>query len=407
MAPHILVVEDEALLAKAMAATLRNAGMEVSVVHNGDEGLELARRLHPDVILLDVMLPGRSGIDVCATLKTQPATTSIPIIIISARATPQDRMRGLIAGADQYLTKPFSPTQLLELLQHVLKGQPGREWQPQKSILGAIPSDQLVIYAEELSQLYREVRREHATLEQLHRQLQETARLKDAFFRATAQDLSILLQALQEHIGRLSSEEATRARLDLETLSTVMTGYLTQLVEMINLTAHPAPPSPTRFNILKTLPWVLQPEMLEIQKEGISTQLRLPDTLPAVLGDIEVIKAAAHYLLLNARQITAPSGNLTVRVFAQTEAERTLVVFQVACSPLKFPADTVLKLSTGDPLPSEVAAQGLALLGWAMRWGFLRYLTAQNQGWVRLFIAGPGASLIMTLPGELLPADAG
>jgi len=405
VAPHILVVEDEALLAKAIAATLRNAGMEVTVVHNGEEALEVARRLHPDVILLDVMLPGRSGIDVCATLKTQPATVSIPIIMVSARSTPQDRMRGLIAGAEQYLTKPFSPTELLELLQHVLKGEPGREWQPQKSVLGAMPADQLVIYAEELSQLYRQVRRDHATLEQLHRQLQETARLKDMFFRASAQDLSALLLALQTQVERLSAEAADAAQ-DLHHLSEVMAQYLSQLIEMIGLTARPAVPSPTRLNLLKMLSWLLQPYLLEAQRGGVITQVRLPENLPAVIADMELIKAALGYLLANARQITAPGGTLTVRAFTQTEEERTLVVLQVACSPLKLPVDTVLKLSTGDPLPSEMVAQGLTLLGWTMRWGFLRYVTATYRGWVRLLAAGPGVSFILCLPAEAgLPAD--
>ncbi len=407
MAPHILVVEDEVLLAKAIAATLRNAGMEVTVVHNGEEALEVARRLHPDVILLDVMLPGRSGIDVCATLKTQPATVSIPIIIVSARSTPQDRMRGLIAGADQYLTKPFSPTELLELLQHVLKGQPGREWQPQKSVLGAMPADQLVVYAEELSQLYRQVRRDHAALEQLHRQLQETARLKDMFFRAIAQDLSVLLMALQTQVERLPAKAADAGQ-DLQHLSEIMAQYLSQMIEMIGLTARPAVPSPTRLNLLKVLPWLLQPYLLEAQTAGVTTQVRLPESLPALVGDLELIKVALSYLLANARQITALGGTMTVRAFTQTEEERALVVLQVVCSPLKLPVDTVLKLSTGDPLPPELAAQGLSFLGWTMRWGFLRYVTATYRGWVRLLAAGPGVSLILCLPAEAeLPAEPG
>lgn len=399
MAAHVLIVEDEKLLAKAIAATLRNAGLDVTVVHNGDEALEVVQRLRPDVILLDVMLPGKSGIDVCATLKTQPATVDIPVIMVSARSTPQDRMRGLIAGAEQYLSKPFSPTELLELIHHVLAGRSGRDWQAQKPVLGAMPAEQLVIYAEELSQLYRQIRHDHTELEKLNRQLQETARLKDAFFKAVAQDLAALILPLQQAIQRLPTEpDASRAAL--QHLNTAFTSYLKALVDLINLTARPAVPPPTRYNLLNFLPWLLQSHRLEAQERGIRLEARLPETLPAAIGDMELVKAALGYLLTNALLLLGDEGDLNVRAFTQKNEGTCFIIVQVTSAPVRVPPDVLLRLANGEVLPSSESAWALQLVGWSLRWSFLRYASAQHGGWVRLFNPGESCNLLLALPAE-------
>ena len=100
----VLIADDEEALATAIAATLDLEGLQAVVTHNGEQALVLARALHPDLILLDIMMPGRSGIEVCATLKTDPTTASIPVIFITARAEDADRMVGIAAGAGVTLT---------------------------------------------------------------------------------------------------------------------------------------------------------------------------------------------------------------------------------------------------------------------------------------------------------------
>lgn len=399
MAAHVLVVEDEKLLAKAIAATLRNAGMDVTVAHNGDEALEIVQKLHPDIIILDVMLPGKSGVDVCATLKTQPATVDIPIIMVSARSSPQDQMRGLIAGAEQYLTKPFSPTQLLELIHHVLSGHSGRDWQAPKPILGAMPAEQLVIYAEELSQLYRQIHHDHAELEKLHRQLQETTRLKDAFFKAVAQDLAALILPLQQAIQSLVAEpDASHAAL--QRLNTTFTSYLKLVVDLINLTARSTVPPPTRYDLLQFLPWLLQSRRLEAQQRGIQFASCLPDTLPALIGDMELVKVALEYLLINALHLIGDEGNLTVRAFTQKDGDACFIIVQVTSAPVRVPSDVLLRLASGEVLPSNQSTWAFQLVGWGLRWSFLRYVSAQHGGWVKLFNPGQSCNLFLALPAE-------
>jgi len=137
----VLIADDEQSLAEAIAATLNLKGLHTVVTHNGEQALALARSLHPDLILLDVMMPGRSGIEVCATLKTDPTTASIPVIFITAKTEKTDRMVGIAAGADEYLTKPFSPTELIDLVHQVLAGRP-IEPRLRRQDLSAMPADQ-------------------------------------------------------------------------------------------------------------------------------------------------------------------------------------------------------------------------------------------------------------------------
>jgi DNA-binding response OmpR family regulator len=110
----ILAVDDEPDLADLMYFHLHRAGYEVATAANGWEALDQIRRSRPDIILLDLMLPDLDGFGVCEILRRDPATATIPIIIVSAWASPDSRNLGLELGALDYLTKPFSPQELLD-----------------------------------------------------------------------------------------------------------------------------------------------------------------------------------------------------------------------------------------------------------------------------------------------------
>lgn len=111
MTAHILLVEDDAKLAQLLEAELSLEGYRVTVATNGMEGLSMAREVQPDLLILDWMMPGLSGLDVCMRLRTTGVQTSI--IILTAKDEIPDRVTGLNAGADDYVTKPFSIEELL------------------------------------------------------------------------------------------------------------------------------------------------------------------------------------------------------------------------------------------------------------------------------------------------------
>jgi DNA-binding response OmpR family regulator len=110
---QILVVEDDRDIAELIGHYLERAGHAVTLVGNGPDALVRARDRVPDVLILDLMLPGLDGLEVCRAMRSDPATADIPIIILTARAEEAERVSGLELGADDYVTKPFSPKELV------------------------------------------------------------------------------------------------------------------------------------------------------------------------------------------------------------------------------------------------------------------------------------------------------
>jgi DNA-binding response OmpR family regulator len=114
----IVVIEDELTIAAALAARLRKEGFRVETAHDGPSGVELCRRASPDLVVLDVMLPGFDGIEACRLIQRD---RPVPVIMLTARDTETDMLVGLGVGADDYLTKPFSPRELVARIQAVLR----------------------------------------------------------------------------------------------------------------------------------------------------------------------------------------------------------------------------------------------------------------------------------------------
>ena len=116
----ILIVEDSPTGLSLLEDTLRPKGFRLLSASDGDEALETARREHPDLVLLDVVLPRKNGFQVCRLLKTEAKTRDIKIIMVTGKTQPSDRFWGLKQGADEYLTKPFTPEQLLGAVERQL-----------------------------------------------------------------------------------------------------------------------------------------------------------------------------------------------------------------------------------------------------------------------------------------------
>lgn len=110
---HVLVVEDESALVELLRYNFERAGFRVSAAGDGEEALSLIAEGKPDLVVLDWMLPHVSGLEVCRQLRRKPGTRDLPVIMLTARGEEADRVRGLDGGADDYLTKPFSPAELI------------------------------------------------------------------------------------------------------------------------------------------------------------------------------------------------------------------------------------------------------------------------------------------------------
>jgi DNA-binding response OmpR family regulator len=137
-APHVLVVEDDARTLDTIALYLRHGGFRVTAVRDGRDGLRHARSGDVDLVVLDLMLPGMPGLDVCRALRE---ASRVPVILLTARTAEHDRLDGFAAGADDYVPKPFSPRELVARVRAVLRRAPPRDGAPGVLVQGEVEVD--------------------------------------------------------------------------------------------------------------------------------------------------------------------------------------------------------------------------------------------------------------------------
>ena len=132
----ILIIEDEKDIVRMLDYNLKKEGFRAFSANNGENGLDMARKDHPDLILLDLMLPEMDGLEVCKAVKNDTKTAAIPIIILTAKAQETDKIVGLELGADDYVTKPFSPKELIARIKAVLRRVKEKEKLPEVFKIG-------------------------------------------------------------------------------------------------------------------------------------------------------------------------------------------------------------------------------------------------------------------------------
>ena len=117
---RVLFADDDPGMRAIVSINLEAEGFEVTVVEDGDRALQEVERLRPDLIVLDVMMPGQDGFTVLQALKARPETATIPVVLLTAKATDADIWEGWRSGADYYMTKPFKPEELAHFAHHIL-----------------------------------------------------------------------------------------------------------------------------------------------------------------------------------------------------------------------------------------------------------------------------------------------
>ena len=139
---HILVVEDEEDILELITFNLKKEGYHVSTATSGERAIDIATKSPPHLILLDIMLPGMDGLEVCKMLKHSPATINVPIVMLTAKGEESDIITGLEIGADDYMTKPFSPRVLVARVRNLLR----RKKQEAKDPDAVIKRDDIMIH---------------------------------------------------------------------------------------------------------------------------------------------------------------------------------------------------------------------------------------------------------------------
>jgi len=124
MAKKVLVCDDEPYIVESVSYVVRKAGYEVITAEDGMDALDAGKRERPDLVFLDIMMPRMSGYEVCRRLKEDPATRGAYIVMLTARGQEEDERKALEMGADEFMTKPFSPRKLRDKLIQILGGTP-------------------------------------------------------------------------------------------------------------------------------------------------------------------------------------------------------------------------------------------------------------------------------------------
>lgn len=395
----VLIADGDRTLAEAVAATLDLSGLETVVTCDGDQALALARAMQIDLVLLGSGLPGKCCVEVCETLKADPVTATIPVIFVVSEGDGADRVVGAAAGPDEYLSKPFSPTELIGLVRETLAGHP-IEPPPPRPDPSAMSADQLVIYARELRELFE--REQHACweLEQARQRLDELDRLKAAFLSAVTHELltpfasiGLALQVLQRQVDTFQPDQ----RRVLENLMTEIAGLhrlVTGVVKFAELVHKRREPQPGVISLDRVIPWAVQPAALLAQARGVDFRVFVPSNLPKVHADAELLGEAVFQMAHNALKFNTPGGQAQVRAFKSGQ----WVVIEVSDNGVGLTPERMELLGQPFEQSADVLRRGREGLG--VGWAFVRYVAEAHGGWTRVASAGPGqgSTFCMAMP---------
>src|SRR3984957_3329928 len=231
--PKVLVIEDERTLVEVLSCNLEREGFEVIVALDGQEGLRQAQLKLPDLVVLDLMLPGKPGLEVCRELRMGPRTREIPIIMVTAKAEESDELVGFATGADDYVTKPYS---VKILIQRIKKELRRRQLKDEPATGALIESQGIVIDRHSHRALYREQElpltpTEFRLLEVLLRQAGRAFTRFELMDAAIGEDAIVLERTIDVHIKSLRKKLGEAGEL-IETVRGV--GYRFHVPRLVN-----------------------------------------------------------------------------------------------------------------------------------------------------------------------------
>jgi len=344
---RILVAEDSRTQAEALRALLADSGYDVRVAKSGSAALEELRRSPADLVVSDVIMPGMSGLELCRVLRADPGLRDTPFILLTSLAEPLDVVRGLEAGADNYVTKPYDPSQLLSRIERTLAHRPDETAQGNGPIEISFFGQQFVIDAsrerilnvlvssfedvtkantalraaeEERERLYEQERVARAAAEEARARAEEANRAKSEFLAMMSHDLRTPLNAIGGYTELLSMGvrgPVTELQLtDLERIHRNQRHLLRLVNDVLSfarLESGEIPLNPTAVRLDATagpLRAVIEPQA---RTRGITYEYLGCDGDQTVWADAERVEQILINLLGNAVKFTPEGGRVTMR----------------------------------------------------------------------------------------------
>lgn len=385
----VLIADADKVLAQVLAATLAREGIKAVLAHDGHKALELVNALHPAVLILDVALPGKSGFEICAALKRDPTMASIRTIILTSKADLRGRMAGISAGADVYLTKPFSPVYLIALVNEMLAGRtigPPSRWPPPSDV----HTDQWLVYACELRELVAQNKAARKALEEAQKRLEKLNKLQTEFVGVLTHELltpfgaiGLALEVLQQQSRELDPEYR-QAVDNLSTEIATLHRMINGVVKFAELLHKRREPELAFHSLDHVIPVAVEPVAVLAQARGVDFRCLVPPDLPPVFADRGLLGEAVFQMAHNAVKFNKPGGKAWVRAFQ----EDGWLVIEVKDTGIGLTPDRLALLGQ----PFEQAADSLrrGREGLGVGWAFVGYVARVHSGRTSVESPGPG-----------------
>lgn len=328
----ILVVDDEEIIRKLARNTIQSDEYRVLEASSGPDALKIATDEKPDLILLDVNIPGKNGYEICRQLKASPETAGSVVILITGETCSYSRAEGKTAGADDYFEKPFSPVELLNKIRVFLEDgreeiSIGTDIKERRHAESRAPEDlahlereQLLIYAQDLGKLYHEEERKTLELKKAYQRLTEMENMKDAFISLVSHELRTPLSIIKGYVTLINEVMRTRNMSGdlleftgaIAEASNKLEKLIHELLDFSKMKSGLITFDKQEISLPGMLQLIVNDHKSEAQGKDIELTFKLETEFRPIRADQARLKTAFSHLLKNAITFTSRGGKIWI-----------------------------------------------------------------------------------------------
>lgn len=415
----ILLVDDESIIRKLARRTIEGADYVILEASSGANAVEIARRENPHLILLDVLMPGMDGFEVCRILKSDPLTQGIIIIMITGSINPEIRAQGKSAGADDFFEKPFSPVELLDKIRIFLDSEQeplhtDGERSPQPAgdghdlhtsrtteELTRLEHEQLLLYASDLGRIYNEEVKKSKELKMAYQRLKEMENMKDAFISLVSHELRTPLSIIKGYISlilqvmknRETSSDLHQSILAIAESSNKLENLIQELLDFSKMKTGLISFEKKEIFLPGMLQLIVNDFKSEAEKKEIDISLDVESEFRPIRADQSRLKDAFSHIISNALTFTPRGG----KVWIETIDEGAWVKVRVCDTGIGIPAEEQERIfspfyQSKEFLSREVEGIGLGLT-------IAKHIIEDHGGSIKVdSVLGKGTKFSVSLP---------
>jgi signal transduction histidine kinase len=413
---RILVVDDETIIRKVAINTLQSESYEILEAANGEEALRIVVERSPHLVLLDINMPGMSGLDVCRKIKGNPATRSTFVVILSANAEDEDLRLGEDAGADDYFGKPFSPLDLLNkvnallggdhegVMQESQKDKPvsyGRQLIGREADLNRLERSQLLMYARDLNRVFQEELQKSQELRKANERLKEMERMKDVFISLVSHELRTPLSIIKGYVQLMTEAmknsgvagELSEFMKAIANASGRLEGLIQELLDFSKMKSGLIAFEMKEINLPALLQLIHRELLPTARAKDQEMTLEIRTEVHPLRGDSEKLRDAFAHLIRNAINFTPRGGRVWIEYFD----EGVLVKVRICDSGIGIPREEQEKIFSPFYQVAEVHSRSVDGLGLGL--SITKHLIEDHGGTITVeSVEKEGTVFTVTLP---------